>query len=193
MKTRKPGFKGAFVRFLLRHWAGPLIMLLLMLVALTAYQMWRGGLFMALSLLPQLVTTLLLIGAVLAIRRVIELWKAGFFRQALQDSLSQGQVVLRTKVDAAKGALSSLGQEMKENLEDLVGAEAPQKGAPPPSAARCPSCNRFVKPGARFCEACGKPMLATCPQCGHPIRSQAKFCESCGTSLSAEKPASHAR
>ena len=82
---------GVFLRFFLRHWTGMLIVILSLLALLTAHQMWRGGLFLALSLLPQLVTNLILIVAVFAIRHLIHLWKSGAAREILLESLSQGQ------------------------------------------------------------------------------------------------------
>jgi hypothetical protein len=172
---------------MLRHWWVWLLLFLLPLTALTAYQMWRGGMFIALSLLSQLFTNLVLIAAVLVVRRLIQLWNQGHFRRVLQESLTQGQVVVKDKVVAAKGALTSLGLEVKESLVDLVDGDGPRKVTPAAAAACCPSCSKPVKPGARFCESCGKPIGCLCPRCGRPVRPQARFCEACGTALSTPK------
>jgi hypothetical protein len=190
-KTKKRGGKGGLARFFLRHWALWLLLILLPLTALNIYQMWRGGLIIALSLLSQFFTNLILIVAVLAIRRLIQLWNDGYFNRVIQESLTQGQALVKDKVVAAKGALTSLGADVKDSLTDLIDGDGPAKGSAVAAAPRCPSCNRLVKSGARFCESCGKPLPAnpspaatsTCPKCGKAVRPQARFCEGCGTAL----------
>lgn len=194
-KQKKPSGKGRLVRFFLRHWALWLMLILLPLTALSIYQMWRGGLVVALSLLSPFFTNLILIVAVLVLRRVIQLWNDGYFSRVVQQSLTQGQAIVKDKVVAAKGALTSLGSDMKDGLVDLFDGDGPPKGAPVAAAPRCPSCKRLVKPGARFCEACGTPLAvaaaapaatSTCPKCGKPVRPQARFCEGCGAALAAK-------
>jgi hypothetical protein len=175
----------AMLRLLLRCWAGVLILVLLLIGALTGYQMWRGGLFMAVSLLPQLVIILILIAAVLAVRHLIHLWQSGAIRRALLESLGEGQTVLKGKVQEAKGVLSSLGDEVKENLGALVGSESARSSTS--NAPRCPSCGRPTKAGSRFCDACGATLPSTCPKCGRPLRPQSKFCDGCGASLGSGK------
>lgn len=59
---------------------------------------------------------------------------------------------------------------------------------PPPASLACPHCGRPVRPGAKFCAACGQPVAVapsqlpslTCPQCGYAMRPGAKFCARCG-------------
>lgn len=189
-KQKKRGGKAALARFMLRHWALWLLLILLPLTALNLYQMWRGGLLVALSLVSQFFTNLILIVAVLALRRLIHLWNEGYFSRVLQESLTQGQALVKDKVVAAKGALNSLGSDVKDGLVDLFDGDGPPKGSTVTAAPHCPSCNRLVKPGARFCESCGKPLPApapvascTCPKCGRPVRPQARFCEGCGAAL----------
>jgi len=169
------------LRLLWRFWAGALILVLLLLVALTGYQMWRGGLYLSLSLLPQLVTNLILIAAVLAVRHVIHLWQTGAITQAMLESLGQGQAVLKDKMEVAKGALSSLTDEVKENLEMLVGTDSSHDAPFTTGALHCISCGRPVNTGARFCDACGAALFRACAKCGQSLRLQAKFCDGCGT------------
>jgi hypothetical protein len=169
------------LRLLLRCWAGVLILVLLLSGGLTAYQMWRGGLFLAMSLLPQMVIILILIAAVLAVRHLIHLWQSGAIRRALLEGLGEGQTALKGKVREAKGVLSSLGDEVKENLGALVGGES--AGSPAFKAPSCPSCRRPVRAGSKFCDACGATLPSTCTKCGRPLRPQAKFCDGCGAAI----------
>ncbi|HOU23111.1 MAG TPA: zinc ribbon domain-containing protein [Anaerolineae bacterium] len=190
-KQKKPGGKGRLLRFLLRHWALWLLMILLPLTALNVYLMWRGGLVVASSLLSPFFTNLILIVAVLVLRRVIQLWNEGYFSRVIQQSLTQGQAVVKDKMAAATGALSSFGSDIKGSLSGLLDGSGPSKGPAVAAAPRCPSCGRLVRPEARFCEVCGSAIPAaaapaasnTCPKCGKPVRPQARFCEGCGAAL----------
>ncbi|MBI4242344.1 MAG: AAA family ATPase [Candidatus Rokubacteria bacterium] len=47
----------------------------------------------------------------------------------------------------------------------------------------CPACGQDNREGARFCNACGRPLVARCPACGQSVRSGARFCDGCGTPL----------
>lgn len=189
-KQKKRGGKAGLALFFLRHWALWLLLILVPLTALNLYQMWRGGLVVALSLLSPFFTNLILIVAVLVLRRLIQLWNDGYIDRVVQQSLSQGQALVKDKVVAAKGALTTLGSDVKDSLVDLIDGDGPSKKPSVAAAPRCPSCNRLVKPGARFCESCGKPIAvaaatapSTCPKCGKAVRPQARFCENCGTTL----------
>jgi hypothetical protein len=194
MKSFTSRVRQAILRFLLHHWAGMLLVIFSLLALLTAYQMWRAGPVGALSFLPQLVICLILIVAVVVARRVVNLGKGGLAKgaaslqthvakEAVQESLSQGQTVLKGKVEEAKGALSALGEEVKGDLQQLAGGQLARSPTMPQSAPRCPSCNRFVRAGAKFCDGCGAPLPATCPQCGRALRPQAKFCDGCGARI----------
>ena len=46
----------------------------------------------------------------------------------------------------------------------------------------CPTCNRPVKHGDKFCEICGTriPSLSTCSKCGTQFIHPKKFCDLCG-------------
>jgi len=73
----------------------------------------------------------------------------------------------------------------------------------PPAAPVCLSCGASLRPGARFCPACGQPAptasppsltgkgaggLGPAPACVHcsaPIRPGAKFCRACGQPVTA--------
>jgi hypothetical protein len=59
-----------------------------------------------------------------------------------------------------------------------------------PSSAVCPHCGIAIRPGLRFCEACGQvlaqeppPAPRACPGCGQPAEPGIKFCGNCGASL----------
>ena len=69
-----------------------------------------------------------------------------------------------------------------------------QSPASPPKFRRaCPTCNRPVEPGDKFCETCGTriPELLTCSKCGTQFITPLKYCDLCGTRLipdEAEEP-----
>ncbi|HEU5404819.1 MAG TPA: adenylate/guanylate cyclase domain-containing protein [Gaiellaceae bacterium] len=47
----------------------------------------------------------------------------------------------------------------------------------------CGQCGRENPDGAKFCNACGTPLLQPCPSCGTGNASDARFCGECGTPL----------
>ncbi len=163
----------AFMRFALRHWAGTLIVILLLLAALTGFQMWRLGPVMALSLFPQFVICLILIAGVIGIRRMMKALSA---KNVVESGVAQGRTVLKSTAEEAKETLAALSADMKRDLGRLVGAQVAPTAAP----QRCPSCGRPSQPGAKFCEGCGAPLLVTCPRCARALRPEARFCDACG-------------
>jgi len=70
------------------------------------------------------------------------------------------------------------------------------------SLSRCPNCGSPIRPDARFCGVCGKPITSpplphaqqpaarqsgnVCPKCGNINRPTARFCSVCQTSLTAQ-------
>jgi len=61
-----------------------------------------------------------------------------------------------------------------------------QHPASPPKFKRtCPTCNRPVEPGYKFCETCGTqiPELSTCSKCGTQFIAPVKYCNLCGTPI----------
>lgn len=176
----------AILRFLVRHWAGTLIVIFSLLTLLSAYQMWRAGPILTLSLLPQLVISIILLVGVIVVRQVVKgVTKGGALQTQVakgvaQDILSRGQAVVEREVGEAKDALSSLAQDVKADLGRVVGGQPTTGTAVPPVAPRCPSCGRLVRAGAKFCDGCGAALLTTCPHCGRALRPGAKFCDGCG-------------
>jgi hypothetical protein len=58
-----------------------------------------------------------------------------------------------------------------------------QDPVPPPKFRHiCPTCNRLVEPGYKFCETCGTriPELSTCSKCGTQFIAPVKYCDLCG-------------
>ncbi len=53
----------------------------------------------------------------------------------------------------------------------------------------CPTCNRPVGPGYKFCEVCGTriPELSTCSKCGTQFIHPEKFCDLCGAPVIREE------
>ncbi|MDY6876735.1 MAG: zinc ribbon domain-containing protein [Chloroflexota bacterium] len=179
--------------FLTRH-AIAITVVILVLVALgLVYRIWRLGIPAAVSSLAPLFLCLVLIVAVLFARGKIRQWmQTGVSRgqaavrkhvveEVVQEGIGRGEALLEKGVETAKGALTTLTGEVKADWEHHVTKSAP--GRPLPRASRCPSCGRFLRPGAKFCDGCGDPVLLTCPHCGRTLRPQAKFCDGCGTAL----------
>ena len=88
------------------------------------------------------------------------------------------QKIVETARDATQRGSSNVPSAMQEAMEKL------------PSQFRlrtCPSCGMFLRPGARFCDNCGKAMeireTKTCPKCGTAWSSSSKFCANCGQVL----------
>ncbi len=66
-----------------------------------------------------------------------------------------------------------------------------------PEVSTCQRCGHALKPGARFCPACGQPMgvaqagpgapaqvhASRCPNCDQDLRAGARFCNRCGFRL----------
>lgn len=57
---------------------------------------------------------------------------------------------------------------------------------------KCPNCGAEQKPGAKFCEDCGKPIpqKKICPNCETELAPTAKFCSNCGNPLEASSAGS---
>jgi membrane protease subunit (stomatin/prohibitin family) len=73
-----------------------------------------------------------------------------------------------------------LAQSMQQAGAGAAGAAAAQ--------AACPTCHAANAAGAKFCQACGKPMAppqAACPACNAPNPQGAKFCMGCGKPMAA--------
>ncbi len=65
---------------------------------------------------------------------------------------------------------------------------APRPAPHAPQPVRCQSCGAAVRPGARFCPACGHPLAQGrrpryCRHCGARLREGARFCPRCGETV----------
>jgi hypothetical protein len=62
--------------------------------------------------------------------------------------------------------------------------------SPPKFRRTCPTCNRPVEPGYKFCETCGTkiPELSTCSKCGTQFIAPVKYCDLCGAPVVLEVP-----
>ncbi len=47
----------------------------------------------------------------------------------------------------------------------------------------CPRCGQHNLEGARFCNACGQPLMAVCHSCSHANPPGSRFCNRCGEAL----------
>jgi hypothetical protein len=57
---------------------------------------------------------------------------------------------------------------------------AASPGAAPNASSGCGQCGQPLRPGAKFCDGCGAPVVGNCPSCGQPLRPGARFCDECG-------------
>ncbi len=120
-----------------------------------------------------------------------------------------GLLVLPPAFGTLKSVLSSQKPSASPAAPAETGRETPPEAldyhpaTPEASSGRatCVKCGRPLKPGARFCPACGSPQASAppvqskpaapaapspqvCPNCGKAIRPGVKFCASCGNRLS---------
>ena len=61
--------------------------------------------------------------------------------------------------------------------------------SPPTFRHTCPTCNRPVEPGYKFCKTCGTriPELSVCSKCGTQFIHPEKFCDLCGAPVILEE------
>ena len=54
----------------------------------------------------------------------------------------------------------------------------------------CPSCQKPVAAGAKFCTSCGKKIVPTnlCPYCKAALSQEARFCVACGKGMGSQAP-----
>jgi len=182
--------------FLARHAVAIVVAILALITLGLGYRIWRVGLPAAASSLVTLFLCLVLIVVVLFARGKIRQWmqmsasrgkaavRKRVVEEVVQEGIGRGEALLEKGAETAKGALTTLTEKVKADWQSHVTKPAPGRSLP--RAPRCPSCGRFLRPGAKFCDGCGKPMLLTCPHCGRTLRPQAKFCDGCGTPLGGE-------
>src|SRR5918996_3024206 len=54
------------------------------------------------------------------------------------------------------------------------------------TAMHCPACKSAYRPGAKFCEQCGRRLDVACPSCGTPLSAAARFCRECGATVASD-------
>mgnify|MGYP001420769529 CR=1 FL=1 len=119
-----------------------------------------------------------------------------------------GQKVADTVVSTAKQQVEQkVREEVSKQITEKIGTQKKPEAVPQESVVAqgevpavtpgtaCPSCGKFVKPGAKFCGSCGArmgeraspppaaPPSPGCPRCGAAIVAGKKFCGSCGQKL----------
>ena len=157
----------AILRFLWRHWAGALITILCLLVALTGYQMWLARLPEAMTYVPPLALYVILIVLILVVKHLGKRWlgqaidngKASLRRGIAQDVTSQGfgraEATLQQGVNKAKGALASASAQVRKDWNQMVGGRRAPVSITPEPGRRCGTCGRVLRRGARFRDGCG--------------------------------------
>lgn len=149
----------------------------------------------------------------LALLVVVVPYVAGPFRQKRspgfskvtrpeQDALGQRQTVLSAlrdldfdfrlgKVDPADytslraGLLTQAASLMLEIEQGNVEIEALIQSRRQALAKNktCQQCGAPLRPGDRFCSACGAAFPSACPSCSQPLSVEDHFCPSCGTQV----------
>ena len=79
-----------------------------------------------------------------------------------------------------------VGQAMAQAQQAASQQAAQVQGGGAGTSVLCAACGRPNAPGARFCDACGKPLATpgtVCPSCKTPNAPGAKFCGACGKPL----------
>jgi len=187
------GWKG--FRLFLRYPATISIAVLSLLALTSGYRIWRRGFPAALRIVPSLAICLILIIVIFLSRKKIrELTTGGISRgrgslqrqiaqEVMEEGLSRGEVILKRGVEEARGAVSTVAEEVKADWEQLVKGKPTSGLVTLQRGRRCPSCGRILRMRARFCDGCGTPLPITCPRCGRTLRPKAKFCNGCGTPL----------
>ncbi|MBN1975820.1 MAG: VWA domain-containing protein [Anaerolineae bacterium] len=101
-------------------------------------------------------------------------------------ALAVAMLVAPGLYDRVRGRGRLAGSEQEPEPRP-VPAPAPKPSPAAPGAATCPVCGEALRPGARFCKACGTPQAAhdapqatACANCGAALRPGARFCANCG-------------
>ncbi len=193
LKVGKLLLKGGWRAFLffLRHPATVMIAILFLVALVLGYRAWQVGFPAAIPTLICLAFCLTFIIAIFLARRKIQRWlhasasrgrtaaQKQITRGIVEEGIDRGEVVLERGAEAAKGALSTLAEEVKTDWESFAAKPCPAQ----PQTSRCPFCHDLLRSGAKFCDRCGRPLWLACPRCGHLLRSGAKFCDHCGVSV----------
>lgn len=192
------------IHFLLRNLVTIVAAVLTLVALVLGYWAWRAGFpaTMPLPILIPLALCLVLIVTILLARKGVHRWALARAargqarvqkriaarmmqdgREKSEEVLKKGEEMLDRGVDTARDALSSLAGEVQADWKRYVA----QPRSSQPQTPRCPDCGHPLRPGAKFCDRCGKPRQLTCPKCGQGLRPQAKFCERCGATVSGGK------
>jgi hypothetical protein len=186
------GLRGGFRLF--RRRPAEIVSGLLALVALLlGYRLWRAGLPEGLSSLLGLLVCLLLFAVILLTRGKIRQWAESraaesrtvlqkqIAREAMREGADLAEDLLDRGAERAKGALDTLTEEVKSGWDRVADEPAPDPSLR--KAARCPSCQSFVRSEAKFCDRCGEPLPRVCPSCRRTSRPEARYCDHCGTAM----------
>lgn len=175
-------------RLFLRHLATFMMAILFLIALLLGYRAWRAGFHGAIFTLIPLAFCLILITAIFFARRKIHRWvftsasrskavaQKRIAKGMVQEGIDRGEAVLERGSETAQEALSTLAEEVKADWEHFVARPRTAQ----PQASSCPFCGHLLRPGAKFCDQCGRSLRLTCPRCGHLLRPGAKFCDHCG-------------
>lgn len=194
LKAGKLFLRGGWraLRLFLRRPATVIIAILFLVALVLGYRAWRAGFSAAIPALIPLALCLILIITIFLARRKIERWaltsasrgrtaaQKRIARGMVQEGIDRGEAVLERGAEAAKGAFSTLTEEVKTDWERLAAKPHPPQSQP----SRCPFCGHLLRSAAKFCDHCGRRLRLTCVQCSHLLRLGANFCDHCGASVS---------
>jgi VWFA-related protein len=101
-------------------------------------------------------------------------------------ALAAAMLVAPGLYDRVRGR-GQLAEAASEPALAPVPPPAPEPSPATPVAATCSACGEALRPGARFCRACGTPQALrdapramVCANCGAALRPGARFCAKCG-------------
>jgi Ca-activated chloride channel homolog len=101
-------------------------------------------------------------------------------------ALAVAMLVTPGLYDRVRGR-GQLAETAPEPVPSAAPPPAPEPSPVAPAAATCSACGEALRPGAKFCRACGTPQAAysapqamACANCGAALRPGARFCAKCG-------------
>jgi hypothetical protein len=152
--------------------AGPLaavVGLLLIIVAAVDFFRATGGFDS-----PDLFHLFFIGGPLMFVGIVMSLWgyMGDIARYGAAETVPVAKDVTNYMIDGTKVSVTGLVSGIAREIE----------GDGPGQGVRC-TCGELNKPGAVYCDNCGKRLARTCPSCGETNDHDAKFCSACGQKI----------
>ena len=199
MDSTEAGIAIRTLRFLFRHWAVIVACVLVVMAAITGYQIWRMGFQEALALgaVDTLIIYLALAAVVVVMRYGIIPYAITVYhnsrarakvqkrvaREAVEQGRSQAKEIVQKRVQTAEGTFNRVSKRAKREWDSVRRREPDSGSMVTPATRPCPHCGHVMRDGAKFCERCGSHLGSACANCGRSLRPGTKFCDRCGTAV----------